>query len=59
MVQYLGAPQGVLVPDEPRFPSTGQYAAGVACPYTGTIDQVENGQIGVVLGDVSQPAKGI
>jgi SRSO17 transposase len=51
--QHLGDPTGVLVLDETGLVKKGRDSAGVARQYTGTVGKVENGQIGVFLGDAS------
>ena len=49
VVEYLGAPDGVLVVDETGFLKKGQQSAGVARQYSGTAGRIENCQIGVFL----------
>ena len=49
VVQHLGDPTGVLVLDETGFPKKGRLSAGVARQYSGTLGNVDHGQIGVVL----------
>ena len=50
VIQHLGDPNGVLVPDETGFLKKGEHSAGVARQYRGTAGKVENCQIGVLLG---------
>ena len=49
VVEYLGAPEAVLVVDETGFLKKGQQSAGVARQYSGTAGRIENCQIGVFL----------
>jgi len=53
ITQHWGDPQGVLVLDDTGLVRKGRHSAGVARPSPGTVGQVENGQIGVVLGSAS------
>jgi SRSO17 transposase len=55
LVAHLGNPEAVLGLDATGFLKTGQHAAGVARPYSGTAGRMENGQIGVFLAYASQP----
>jgi SRSO17 transposase len=54
VIPHLGDPTGVLVLDETGWVKQGCHSAGVARPDTGTVGQVENGPIGVCLGDAGQ-----
>jgi SRSO17 transposase len=54
IIQHLGDPNGVLVPDETGFVNKGRHSAGVARQDTGTVGTVENCQRGVSLGDASR-----
>jgi len=49
VMEYLGAPHGVIVIDETGFLKKGRHSAGVARQYRGTAGRVENCQIGVFL----------
>jgi SRSO17 transposase len=53
LIQHLGDPHRVLVLDETGVVKKGRPSAGVARPYTGTVGNVENCQIGVLLGYAS------
>jgi SRSO17 transposase len=53
VIQYLGAPEAVLVIDETGFPKQGRHSAGVARQYSGTLGKMDNCQVGVLLGYVS------
>ena len=46
----LGEPDGVLMFDESGFVKKGNYSAGVARQYCGTLGKVENCQVGVFAG---------
>src|SRR3982751_3357721 len=48
-VERLGARDAVLVVDETAFVKKGEHSAGVARQYCGTLGEVENCQVGVVL----------
>jgi SRSO17 transposase len=52
-IQHLGDPHGVLVLDETGLVKNGCHSAGVARQSTGTVGNVENCQIGVLLGYAS------
>ena len=49
VVERLGAEDGVLVIDETAFVKKGRHSAGVARQYCGTLGEVENCQVGVLL----------
>lgn len=49
-VQPLGEPEAVLVIDATGLVKKGRHAAGVARQYRGTVGQVAQGQMGVLLG---------
>jgi SRSO17 transposase len=51
--ETLGDPGGVLVVDETGFVKKGRHSVGVARQYSGAAGRIENGQIGVFLGDAS------
>jgi SRSO17 transposase len=53
-MQHLGDPGGVLVLDETGCLKKGQYSAGVARQYSGTVGKVDNCQIGVFLSYASR-----
>ena len=50
----LGSPDGVLIFDESGFVKKGEDSAGVARQYCGTIGKVDNCQVGVFAGYVSE-----
>jgi SRSO17 transposase len=50
----LGSPDGALIFDESGFVKKGQDSVGVARQYCGTIGKVDNCQVGVFAGYVSQ-----
>jgi len=50
----LGRPDGALIFDESAFVKKGQNSAGVARQYCGTIGKVDNCQVGVFAGYVSE-----
>jgi SRSO17 transposase len=50
VVEHLGDPGAVLVPDETGFVKKGEKSAGVQRQYSGTAGRVENCQVGVFLG---------
>ena len=50
----LGSPDGALVFDESGFVKKGQNSVGVARQYCGTIGKVDNCQVGVFAGYVSE-----
>src|SRR3712207_3738148 len=50
VVEHLGDPEAVLVPDETGFLKKGDKSAGVQRQYSGTAGRVENCQVGVFLG---------
>jgi len=53
VVEHLGDPDAVLVLDETGFVKKGEKSAGVQRQYSGTAGRVENCQVGVFLGYVS------
>jgi SRSO17 transposase len=58
-MQQLGDPHGVLVLDDTGCLKKGQHSAGVARPYSGTVGNVENCQIGVFLSSASPLGQGL
>ena len=50
----LGSPDGALIFDESGFVKKGQNSVGVARQYCGTIGKVDNCQVGVFAGYVSE-----
>jgi SRSO17 transposase len=50
VVEQLGDPDAVLVPDETGFLKKGDKSAGVQRQYSGTAGRIENCQVGVFLG---------
>lgn len=54
VAEELGDPEGVLMFDESGFVKKGEYSAGVARQYCGTIGKVENCQVGVFAGYASR-----
>jgi SRSO17 transposase len=52
--QELGTPDGVLVFDPSSFPKSGRESVGVARQWCGRLGKVENCQVGVYLGYVSE-----
>lgn len=55
----LGSPDGALIFDESGFVKKGQDSAGVARQYCGTIGKVDNCQVGVFAGYVSEHGYGL
>jgi SRSO17 transposase len=53
-MQHLGDSTGVLVLDETGLRKKGHHSAGVARQYRGTVGNVDNCQIGVLLSDASR-----
>lgn len=53
VVREIGSPQGVLVLDSSAFPKKGKDSVGVARQWCGRLGKVENCQVGVFLGYVS------
>lgn len=49
VVERLGHPDGVLIPDETGFVKKGYHSVGVQRQYTGTAGRIENSQVGVFL----------
>src|SRR5947209_5098232 len=49
VVQTLGHPDGVLIPDETGFLKKGVWSVGVQRQYTGTAGRIENSQVAVFL----------
>jgi SRSO17 transposase len=49
LVERLGDPQGVLIPDETGFVKKGAMSVGVQRQYTGTAGRIENSQVAVFL----------
>jgi SRSO17 transposase len=54
VVGSLGIPTGILVIDESGFLKKGEHSVGVKRQYSGTAGRIENCQIGVFLGYVSE-----
>ena len=50
----LGSPDGALILDESSFAKEWVSSVGVACQYCGTIGKVDNCQVGVFAGYVSE-----
>jgi SRSO17 transposase len=59
VVEHLGDPDPVLVPDETGFVKKGRKSAGVQRQYSGTAGRVENCQIGVFLGYASRHGRAL
>src|SRR5947199_173407 len=59
VVEHLGDPEAVLVPDETGFVKKGEKSAGVQRQYSGTAGRVENCQIGVFLGYASRHGRAL
>lgn len=53
LIEQLGHPDAVLVPDETAFLKRGVCSIGVQRQYTGTAGRIENSQVGVFLAYVS------
>jgi SRSO17 transposase len=53
VAQSLGSPQGILVLDGSSFPKKGTNSVGVARQWCGRLGKLENCQVGVFLGYVS------
>ncbi|PWR09067.1 IS701 family transposase [Micromonospora acroterricola] len=49
LVERLGDPHGVLIPDETGFVKQGAASVGVQRQYTGTVGRIENSQVAVFL----------
>jgi SRSO17 transposase len=54
VAEELGDPEGVLSFDESGFVKKGEYSAGVARQYCGTLGKVDNCQVGVFAGYASR-----
>jgi SRSO17 transposase len=54
VAEDLGSPEGALIFDESGFVKKGQESIGVAKQYCGTIGKVDNCQVGVFAGYVSE-----
>src|SRR3954447_14625369 len=52
--QQIGRPDGVIVFDPSAFPKKGNASVGVQRQWCGRLGKVENCQVGVYLGDVSE-----
>ena len=59
VVEHLGDPDAVPVPDETGFLKKGDRSAGVRRPYSGTAGRVENCRVGVFLGYVSRHGRAL
>src|SRR3954462_15399279 len=59
VIEHLGAPDGVLVVDETGFLKKGTKSVGVARQYTGTAGRIENCQVGVFLGYVTDRGRAL
>ena len=59
VVEHLGDPEAVLVPDETGFLKKGDKSAGVQRQYSGTAGRVENCQVGVFLGYASRHGRAL
>ena len=53
VAREIGSPQGILVLDPSAFPKKGTDSVGVARQWCGRLGKVENCQLGVFLGYVS------
>lgn len=54
VAEQMGEPDGVLMFDESGFVKKGNFSAGVARQYCGSIGKVENCQVGVFMGYASR-----
>src|SRR6476469_8118658 len=59
VAEHLGRPDGVLVVDETGFLKKGTKSVGVARQYSGTAGRIENCQVGVVLGYVTDRGRAL
>jgi SRSO17 transposase len=59
VAEHLGEPGGVLVVDETGFLKKGTKSVGVARQYSGTAGRVENCQVGVFLGYVTDRGRAL
>jgi SRSO17 transposase len=59
VAEHLGQPDGVLVVDETGFLKKGAKSVGVARQYSGTAGRVENCQVGVFLGYVTDRGRAL
>ncbi len=57
--EHLGHDEGVLVVDETGFLKKGRKSVGVARQYSGTAGRIENCQIGVFLGYVTEKGRAL
>jgi SRSO17 transposase len=59
VAEHLGHPDGVLVVDETGFLKKGTKSVGVARQYSGTAGRIENCQVGVFLGYVTDRGRAL
>jgi SRSO17 transposase len=59
VAEHLGHDEGVLVVDETGFLKKGRKSAGVARQYSGAAGRIENCQIGVFLGYVTEKGRAL
>lgn len=59
LAEHLGHPDGVLVVDETGFLKKGTKSVGVARQYSGTAGRIENCQVGVFLGYVTERGRAL
>lgn len=59
VVQTLGHPDGVLIPDETGFLKKGSCSVGVQRQYTGTAGRIENSQVAVFLAYASRAGRAL
>jgi len=59
VAEHLGQPGGVLVVDETGFLKKGTKSVGVARQYSGTAGRIENCQVGVFLGYVTDRGRAL
>jgi SRSO17 transposase len=59
VVQALGRPDGVLIPDETGFLKKGVHSVAVQRQYTGTAGRIENSQVAVFLAYASNAGRAL
>jgi SRSO17 transposase len=59
VVEHLGHPDGVLIPDETGFCKKGTHSVAVQRQYTGTAGRIENAQVAVFLGYASTAGRAL
>jgi SRSO17 transposase len=59
VVDHLGHPEGVLIPDETGYLKKGTASVGVARQYTGTAGKIENAQVAVFVSYASPTGRAL